>query len=321
MSLTEQVCWENLFHEIRDRAEPVYAFDANGLLSAALKYRGRKLFDRNATLLWREPTHSEEDDELDTTRYLEMWLLEDMTLAVTSCFQVEQTEGALWVRYTIAAQYLVDQTTLVETVADAYAPGRELNMETKTLEAPAILEKRTETVSSEANLQMDGVQADDILFLPDFPRQYREEGGIALEIPGTVQLLCQGPDGALRAVSSRWEGKLTRPTGEDAALTALPATPPAPQMTVSGGKATLRAELPLSLTTTGGQGIPMVTALALGEDTQPDPQRPSLILRRAGTDSLWELAKATGSTVAAIRCVNKLQDEPGPNQILLIPVS
>lgn len=244
----------------------------------------------------------------------------DVICAVTN-LEVEQTEGALWVRCTIAAQYLVDQTTLVETVADAYAPGRELNMETKTLEAPAILEKRTETVSSEANLQMDGVQADDILFLPDFPRQYREEGGIALEIPGTVQLLCQGPDGALRAVSSRWEGKLTRPTGEDTALTALPATPPAPQMTVSGGKATLRAELPLSLTTTGGQGIPMVTALALGEDTQPDPQRPSLILRRAGTDSLWELAKATGSTVAAIRCVNKLQDEPGPNQILLIPVS
>jgi len=59
-SLTEQVCLENLFHEIRDRAEPVYAFDANGLLPDALKYRGHKLFDCNATLLWREPTHSEE---------------------------------------------------------------------------------------------------------------------------------------------------------------------------------------------------------------------------------------------------------------------
>ena len=81
-SLTEQVCWENLFHEIRDRAEPVYAFDANGLLSAALKYRGRKLFDSNATLLWRELTHAEEDDGLDTTRYLEMWLLEDMSFAL-----------------------------------------------------------------------------------------------------------------------------------------------------------------------------------------------------------------------------------------------
>ena len=95
MSLTEQVCWENLFHEICDRAEPVYAFDANGLLSAALKYRGRKLFDSNATLLWREPTHSEEDDELDTTRYLEMWMLEDMTLAVTSCFQVDYKDNSV----------------------------------------------------------------------------------------------------------------------------------------------------------------------------------------------------------------------------------
>ena len=35
-SLTEQVCWENLFHKIRDRAEPVYVFDANGLLPDAL---------------------------------------------------------------------------------------------------------------------------------------------------------------------------------------------------------------------------------------------------------------------------------------------
>ena len=87
-SLTEQVCWENLFHEIRDRAEPVYAFDTNGLLSDALKYRGQKLFDCNATLLWREPTHAEEDDELDTTRYLEMWLLEDMTLAVLSLIHI-----------------------------------------------------------------------------------------------------------------------------------------------------------------------------------------------------------------------------------------
>ena len=89
VSLTEEVNWENLFHAIRDWAEPVFSFSADGILCAALKYRGRKLFDRNATLLWREPTHSDEGDELDTTRYLEMWLLEDMTLAITSCFQAD----------------------------------------------------------------------------------------------------------------------------------------------------------------------------------------------------------------------------------------
>ena len=89
VTLTEDVNLKDLFHAIRDRAEPVFSFHADGLLCAALKYRSGKLFDRNATLLWREATHSEEDNELDTTRYLEMWLLEDMTLAVTSCFQVD----------------------------------------------------------------------------------------------------------------------------------------------------------------------------------------------------------------------------------------
>ena len=83
----------------------------------------------------------------------------------------------------------------------------------------------------------------------------------------------------------------------------------------------MRVELPLQLTASGGAGIPMVSALTLGDEIQPDAQRPSLILRRAGTDGLWELAKKTGSTVKAIREANKLQDDPKPGQMLLIPIS
>ena len=115
-SLTEQVCWENLFHEIRDRAEPVYAFDTNGLLSDALKYRGQKLFDCNATLLWREPTHAEEDDELDTTRYLEMWLLEDMSVAVVSCVQIVFCDGNDYI--TEYREYKGDEIPFSEPVPD-----------------------------------------------------------------------------------------------------------------------------------------------------------------------------------------------------------
>lgn len=240
----------------------------------------------------------------------------DVACAVTN-LEVEREEGNLRVRCTIAAQYLIDQVTMVDAVADAYAPGRELKIELKTMDPPAILERRTETITGEGALQAGNIQVEDISFLPDFPRQYREDGGVTLEIPGTVQLLGQDDSGAPHALSCRWEGKLCRPMGEDSALTAIPLSPPMPQLTVSG----VRAELPLQLTAAGGQGIPMVTALALGEDAQPNPQRPSLILRRAGADSLWELAKQTGSTVAAIRSVNKLQEEPKPGQMLLIPVS
>ena len=68
------------------------------------------------------------------------------------------------------------------------------------------------------------------------------------------------------------------------------------------------------------QEFPMITALELGELQEPDQNRPSLILRRCGTDSLWELAKASGSTVAAIREANGLAGEPVAEQMLLIPV-
>ena len=81
-----------------------------------------------------------------------------------------------------------------------------------------------------------------------------------------------------------------------------------------------KGEVPLQMTTTGTQGLQMVTGLQLGEAAQPLKNRPSLILKRAGEHRLWDIAKATGTTVEAIRKANGLQDEPLPNQMLLIPV-
>ena len=72
--------------------------------------------------------------------------------------------------------------------------------------------------------------------------------------------------------------------------------------------------------TTAEQRFPMVTALEIGDPVRPDPQRPSLILCRAGERSLWELAKQCGSTVDAICRANQLTGEPAADKILLIPV-
>ncbi len=239
----------------------------------------------------------------------------DVTCAVTNLELERQEGGGLHVRCSIAAQYLVDDVTTLEAVADAYTPGVPLSLETQRLEAPAILEKRLETVAAEVNLPGDLGRAEDVSFLPDHPRQYREDGAVCLEIPGTIQVLSRDEQGSLRAQSARWEGKLRLPVGEDVRLTVHPLTPSSPQSTPGG----CRGELPLQLTTTGGQGITMVTALEQTE-AAPDPQRPSLILRRAGGETLWDLAKKSGSTVAAIRSANKLQEEPKSGQILLIPV-
>ena len=64
----------------------------------------------------------------------------------------------------------------------------------------------------------------------------------------------------------------------------------------------------------------LVCSLELGEQKKPDPNRPSLVLRRAGEDSLWQIAKLTGATVEGIMEANRLTGEPEPNRMLLIPI-
>ena len=61
--------------------------------SMTLKYRSRKLFDREAMLLWREPVVCVDDTEVASSRYLELWLLEDMSVAVVSCVQIVYGDG------------------------------------------------------------------------------------------------------------------------------------------------------------------------------------------------------------------------------------
>lgn len=64
----------------------------------------------------------------------------------------------------------------------------------------------------------------------------------------------------------------------------------------------------------------MVTGVEAGKPIPQDPSRPSLILRRAGKLRLWDIAKELGTTTAAIRQANGLQEEPSPGQMLLIPI-
>ena len=64
----------------------------------------------------------------------------------------------------------------------------------------------------------------------------------------------------------------------------------------------------------------MVSALELGECAEPDPMRPSLVVKRSGADSIWSLAKACGSTVEAILEANGLEEAPKDDRLLLIPV-
>ena len=141
-----------------------------------------------------------------------------------------------------------------------------------------------------------------------------------LEYPGQFQILYYGEDHQLHGTSARWEGKQTIPAAENSRIHAVPMGAQTQAIT-GNGRILIKAELPVELTTVTEQRIPMVTGVELGRQKQPDPNRPSLILRRAGENRLWDIAKTSGSTMEAIRRANGLSGEPAPDQMLLIPVS
>lgn len=244
----------------------------------------------------------------------------DVAVSVTSLETDLNAEGNIRVKCGLVGQYLVSDRELLELAEDAYSPGRELRLNMQEPELPAMLECRMETVSAEHKIQMDAVTVVDSAFLPDFPRKRRTDTGVALELPGVFQVLCRGENGELKSGTARWEGTVSLKADENSCVEGDILHQARPRAMIGEGGVNLSAETPLQITTESRCGIPMVAGVTIGEDRLPDPAKPSLILRRAGGDDLWKLAKRCGSTMAAIQRSNDLQGEPAENQILLIPV-
>lgn len=244
----------------------------------------------------------------------------DIALSPTSLELELDDEGHLRLKCGMAAQYLVTDKQLLELIEDAYSPTRELGIQTENLELPVVLENRRENLYGEQTIPAQANLAADVSFLPDFPRQRRSESGVEMEIPGTFQVLYYGEDGILHSGTARWEGQQRLNADANSQITAIPMAAE-PQAVVGNGQIMVKTDLPMEMTATAAQCIPMVTGVELGEQRQPDPNRPTLILRRAGDSRLWDIAKDSGSTVEAIRNANHLMEEPSPNQMLLIPVS
>lgn len=245
----------------------------------------------------------------------------DILLSPTSLELEIDDEGHLRLKCGIVGQYLITDREMLALIEDAYSPGRELNIQSQTLELPAVLENRRENIYGEQTIPADASLTADMNFLPDFPRQRRSGDGVTMELPGTFQILYYGEDGILHSATARWEGQHMLSADENSEVWAVPMAVENMQALTGNGSVLAKLELPLEMTAATRQGFPMVTGVELGEEKEADVNRPSLILRRAGNARLWDIAKASGSTVEAIRKANHMEEEPAPGQMLLIPVS
>ena len=245
----------------------------------------------------------------------------DITLCATNLELEISTNGQFHVKCGMAAQYRIREKTELETAVDAYSPYRSVNMVTEVLPLPVRLEKSKVNLFGESELPELIQEAVDMYFLPDHPTLEKSGDKTVLESRGPVQILYYNDQGMLRSAVTRWEGRAELSTPEGDSSAGMTWQPADVQLVSSGDRMRFRAELPAEAITFSPEGIPEITALELGDDVEPDVSRPSLILRRAGKDSLWEIAKSSGSMVDAIRNANHLEGEPSEGQMLLIPIS
>lgn len=244
----------------------------------------------------------------------------NICMCITSLELDLDDESHMRMKCGLLAQYLVDDREMLTLIEDAYSPSRTVVPQMDRLQLPAILEQRQQLLDAEQEIHHDANVVADTAFLPDFPRQRRSGDALQWEIPGQFQALYYGKDGTLQSAGARWEGQWKMDADQDSMVTATVNPGSLAQAMVGGDSIQLRADVPMTLETTSDRGIPMVTGLTLEQPAEANPNRPSVILRRAGEDRLWDIAKSTGSTVEAIKAANGLENEPLRNQILLIPV-
>lgn len=156
----------------------------------------------------------------------------------------------------------------------------------------------------------------DICFWQDQPYVGRDGEAVEADLSGTFQMLYYDPEGQLQIAQTRWEDTIAIPADESCSVAV--SVHPGGKCQYSAGA--LRSDLLADYAVMSGQGLDMVCALDAGEMTDADPQRPSMIITKAGNETLWQIAKANGSTVDLIRQANALTAEPAADSILLIPV-
>ena len=78
----------SLYQTLRRKARPVYTYHAGSGKDNLMEYRSERLFPGDAILLYRDEDFSMSTPFINTEHYLEVWLREDLTIAVTACFRL-----------------------------------------------------------------------------------------------------------------------------------------------------------------------------------------------------------------------------------------
>ena len=239
---------------------------------------------------------------------------------VLTDLELEPTEGKLRLKAGSTAQYVIHDRVTVELAEDAYSPVREIQPLMVEVKLPRRLDNTVTPMQVRQPMKGEVSRVVDVCWMPDHPRHQQMGDMAELILPGQFQILYRDNEDRLQYGAVRYEDQVQIPADSGVTMEGVILPDGQPQGSLHGEGAELTASYKLETAAYAGQCQKMLMGLEMGEAKEPDPSRPSLILRRSQGHGLWELAKGCGSTVEAIRRVNGLEGEPEKDRMLLIPV-
>ena len=258
--------------------------------------------------------YTELDQDHDVTA--SAWIVPVLTALEVDMMENEQ----LQIRGSVAAQYTVFDRMLLPVTQDAYSPYRDVQTHTEQLQLPVLLDHCDVELPVCAALQTRMPQVVDTAMRSKHPVLSMDEYGMNIALAGSCQILYRNEDGNLTSENVRYRQTLPFESAAQNNV-ALWLKNPIDGVCAQGiDELTVKADYPIGAFSYCTDTIPMVTGLEMSEPREVDPNRPSLILKRAGEEDLWTMAKKYGSTVDAIRAANRLTDDPQEGMMLLVPV-
>ena len=240
-----------------------------------------------------------------------------MIPAVTA-MELEKGEDGYSLKCGITCQYVITDRKMLLLPEDGYSTQRDVKLMKAETEIPCVLQQESYMLPIACNLPCEGARMLDGTVYPGHGMYDKEENAYIMPLWG--QLLYLDPEGKVKCDTCRWEGKMIMPAdnyvrpgifGEMESFRW--------NLTPDGGE--LRGQMRLQELTDTVSLMPVLTGFEVGEMAKKDPNRPSLILRRLGRDSLWDVAKSCRTTVSAIQNANDITDDCAPNQMLIIPIN
>lgn len=235
--------------------------------------------------------------------------------------ELENTDqGRLRLKCNLSGQYVISAVEMVELLEDAYSPKRDVTVEASAVLIPALLDSSCQTMQIQQHAAINAAEIMDVSFCAEHAQMMRDGTKVQLTVPCQFQLLYKDADGRLQCAVQRAEDTWIMECDEGVRVDSCTGICGSPTAAFTADGAYMQCDVTVTAAMSMQQGMTMVTGLEIGEMGEQDPLRPSLVLKRSGSETLWELAKQTGSTVEAISQANQLTGEPSPGQMLLIPV-